>query len=298
MALSPRAEPSSDPTVAATGVPGARGTRSSALGDFLKARRARTDPGSVNIVMDQRRRQVHGLRREELADLAGISTDYYTRLEQGRERRPSTQVLESLARALRLNDNESGHLFRLAGLAAPEPVPASELGTHLRTLLGSPLLRIPVMVIGPSLDIVDLNPVAAALYDGFSRTENLLHMVFRDPAARAFFGEWHATARTAVARLRASSAQFPDDPRITDTAAQLSRSSTDFAALWAQHELRPSPLPTDQLMRHPVVGDLHLYCSTFEIVSAPGQHMLVFTPQPGSQSARRIEQLPLPPGRS
>ncbi|MDI5966990.1 helix-turn-helix transcriptional regulator [Streptomyces sp. SL54] len=291
----PRAEPSPDPAVAATGVPGVRGGRSSALGDFLKARRARTDPGSVNIVMDQRRRQVHGLRREELAGLAGISTDYYTRLEQGRERHPSTQILESLSRALRLNDNESGHLFRLAGLAAPRPTagPSPEMALHLRTLLDSPLLRTPVTVIGPSLDIVDLNPVAAVLYDGFSRTENLLHMVFRDPAARAFFGEWHATARTAVARLRASSAQFPDDPRITDTAVQLGASSTDFAALWAQHELRPSPLPTNQLIHHPLVGDLHLYCGAFEIVSAPGHHMLIFTPQPGSESARRIEQLPL-----
>ncbi|WP_308217332.1 helix-turn-helix domain-containing protein [Streptantibioticus silvisoli] len=291
MAPVPLAEHRPDATAAPSGGRGARGARPPGLGDFLKAWRARTDPRTVNVVMDQRRRQVRGLRREEVAHLVGISTDYYTRLEQGRERHPSAQVLKAIARALRLNDSESGHLFRLAGLAAWSSVPAPGLGLPLQDLLGSPLLRAPVVVIGPSLDIVDLNPAGAALCDGFSTADNLLRMVFRDPAARTFFGEWQSSARMAVARLRASSTRYPDDPRIAGIVRELSAGSADFAELWSAHELRLSPLPSEQLLHHPLVGDLHLYCSTFEIVTAPGQHMLIFTPRPGSRSARRIEQL-------
>jgi transcriptional regulator with XRE-family HTH domain len=253
----------------------------------------RTDPGSVGLVVDRRRRQVHGLRREEVAELAGISTDYYTRLEQGRERHPSAQVLDAIARALQLTSEETGHLFLVTGQAAPSAAnqPQTELGSDLRALLHPSVLRIPVAVLGRALDIVYLNSVGAAFYSGFSRTDNLLRMVFGDPAAAVFYDEWELTARATVASLRASSAQFPGDPHIDEIVSELSDSSESFAQLWSAHEIRLSPCPKTHLMHHPDLGDLYLYCNTFEVVSMPGQHLHVFTPAPGSTSADRIEQL-------
>ncbi|MDI5961220.1 helix-turn-helix domain-containing protein [Streptomyces sp. SL13] len=283
--------PAPAPRTAGASTPRRRG-RPSALGEFLHGRRVRVAPESVGIVSDRRRRQVPGLRREEIAELAGISADYYTRLEQGRERRPSAQVIGAIARALLLDDDEIGHLFLLAGQAVPSvPAPQAALGADLRALLHPSLLRVPVTVLGPALDIVEINPVGAALYSGFAKTENLVRMVFCDPVAREFYEEWDLTARAKVASLRASSAQFPGDPRINAIVSELSARSEHFESLWQAQEIRLDPCPETHLIHHPLVGDLHLYCNTFAVVSVPGQRLHVFTPEPGGESARRVEQL-------
>jgi PAS domain-containing protein len=270
-----------------------RQDRTTALGDFLRGRRTRTDPDAVHLLVDRRRRQVAGLRREELADLAGISADYYTRLEQGRERSPSTQVLDALARALRLDDDEAGHLFRLAGRAASRSSgagPDAVVGDDLRALLDPSSVRIPVAVLDQAMDVVALNPVGAAFYGGFARADNLLRMIFRDPAARRFYEEWELTARATVAMLRASSAQFPGDPGIAAVVAELG-TGADFARCWSEQEVGPSPCPTTHRIHHPLVGDLDLYCTTVAVVSVPGQYLHVFTPEPGGETAERLERL-------
>ncbi|GLZ50193.1 transcriptional regulator [Actinomycetospora sp. NBRC 106375] len=271
-----------------------RGRRTE-LGAFLGARRRRVDPRSVELSPDGRARRVPGLRREELAELADVSTDYYTRLEQGRERHPSPQVLASLARALRLHDEEIGHLFRLAGQAPPpvEPLPAAP-GPDLRALLHPSLVRVPVTVLDRALDVVDMNPASVGLHAGFGRRDNLLRMVFGDPAARSFYGdEWDLTARAAVASLRESSARFPGDGRIAEVAAELTERSASFAALWSSREITVSPCPGTHRLCHPVLGELDLHCTTLANVAVPGQHLQVFTPEPGSRTARRVEQLTL-----
>jgi transcriptional regulator with XRE-family HTH domain len=265
---------------------------SEALSEFLRSRRASLEPDMAGLRPDLRRRQVRGLRREELAELAGVSADYYTRLEQGRERHPSEQVLESLARALRLSADDAGHLFRLARpistLAEPEPAPT--VGPDVLGMINAQL-RVPVAVLGPALDIVALNPVGAAFYSGFTRTDNLLRMIFCDPGAMTFFDDWELTARSTVASVRAMSAQFPRHRRITEVVTELTGASPAFAALWTAQEIKLSPCVETHLLRHPRVGELHLYCSTLAIVAAPGQSLHVFSPVPGSESAARIEHL-------
>lgn len=266
-----------------------------ALGEFLRSRRASLEPQIAGLRPDLRRRQVRGLRREELAELAGVSVDYYTRLEQGRERHPSEQVLDSLARALRLPADDASHLFRLArpigALAEPQPAPA--VGPDVLGMINAQL-RVPAAVLGPALDVLALNPVGAAFYSGFTRTDNLLRMIFCDPVASTFYDDWELTARATVASVRVTSAQFPRHRRIAELVAELTEASPGFAALWTAQEIRLSPCVETHLLRHPRVGELHLYCSTLAIVAAPGQSLHVFSPVPGSESAARLERLAEP----
>jgi transcriptional regulator with XRE-family HTH domain len=275
-----------------------RGTRSGSpgtLGEFLRSRRGSLEPEVAGLRPDLRRRQVRGLRREELAELAGVSVDYYTRLEQGRERHPSDQVLDSLARTLRLSADEAGHLFRLArpigALAEPQPAPA--VGPDVLGMINAQL-RVPVAVLGPALDVLALNPVGVAFYSGFTRTNNLLQMIFCDPVATTFFDDWELTARATIASVRATSAQFPRHRRIAEVVAELTEASPAFAALWTTQEIKLSPCVETHLLRHPRVGELYLYCSTLAIVAAPGQSLHVFSPVPGSESAARLELLAQP----
>lgn len=168
-------------------------------------------------------RRVPGLRREEVALLAGVSMDYYTRLEQGRERHPSEQVLDALARALRLDAHAVAYLFRLA-----QPPPASVHAESPRTVTQALHVFLeegvaaPATVTGPALDVLAANPLARALYGGFARFDNLVRMVFLDPAAQAFYADWDRAARGVVSNLRAASAPFPDDPQVTAIVGELS----------------------------------------------------------------------------
>ncbi|MFD6288448.1 helix-turn-helix domain-containing protein [Streptomyces sp. NPDC060205] len=252
------------------------------LGDYLRARRALVRPQDVALP-DYGPRRVPGLRRDEVALLAGVSTDYYIRLEQGRERHPSDQVLRAIAGALRLDDAAAAHLFRL-GL----PVFGARSATSLTVApelarLMDGMTDVPAFLVGAAQDILGANAMAQELYRGFARYDNLLRMIFLDPYARSFYGDWDAASRLAVSNLRASSSQFPADEHIERVVGELTLHSPAFANLWARYEVRPRTREEKHFV-HPRVGELRLHFETFAVASAPGQHLSVYSAEPGSAS--------------
>ncbi|MEV5708076.1 helix-turn-helix transcriptional regulator [Actinoallomurus sp. NPDC052274] len=262
--------------------------RENRLGDYLRARRAETAPADVGLSDDGSRR-VPGLRRDEVALLAGVSTDYYIRLEQGRERHPSEQVLRAIAGALRMDAAAAAHLFRLGspafGTAAATTTVAPEL---LRLMDG--MQDVPAFVVGAAQDVLAANAMARELYRGFVRYDNLLRMIFLDPFAREFYLDWDEAARIAVRNLRASSAQFPQDERIERVVGELSVRSPGFAGVWARYEVRPRT-HEDKHFRHPQVGELRLHFEALAVTSAPGQHLSVYSAEPGSRSGDALTRL-------
>jgi len=261
-----------------------------ALGAFLRARREAVSPESVGLPRGSDRR-VPGLRREEVALLAGVSIDYLNRLEQGRERHPSAQVLDAVARALRLDDAATAYLF---DVASPSPRPrqpdtAQPVGEALHELLEH-FVDVPAYVVSPALDILATNRMTDALYAGFDRTDNLLRMIFLDPAARSFYDDWEHTARGVVRNFRAGAAKNAGDARVPEVVGRLSVASPSFAALWAAYEVKPRTLE-DKAFHHPTVGELHLRFQTFAVDNAPGQRLYVYSPRPGSSSADALTLL-------
>ncbi|TWV34537.1 helix-turn-helix transcriptional regulator [Streptomyces misionensis] len=258
------------------------------LGDYLRARRAALAPAVVGLPDDEPRR-VPGLRRDEVALLAGVSTDYYIRLEQGRERHPSEQVLRAIAGALRLDDAAAAHLFRLGlyafGAAAATTTVAPEL---LRLMDG--MREVPAFVVGAAQDVLAANATARELYSGFARYDNLLRMIFLDPFAREFYADWDRAARIAVGNLRASSSQYPQDERIERVVGEVSVRSPAFAGLWARYEVRPRT-HEDKHFRHPRVGEIRLHFEALAVTSAPGQHLSVYSAEPGSADADALARL-------
>ncbi|MCO5971228.1 helix-turn-helix domain-containing protein [Actinoallomurus soli] len=256
--------------------------RENSLGDYLRARRALVRPQDVGLPDDGPRR-VPGLRRDEVALLAGVSTDYYMRLEQGRERHPSDQVLRAIAGALRLDEATAEHLFRLG-------MPAFGTTVSTSTTVAPELLRlmdgmrdVPAFVVGAAQDVLAANAMARELYRGFARYDNLLRMIFLDPYAREFYGDWDAASRIAVGNLRASSSQFPVDERIERVVGELTLRSPAFANLWARYEVRPRTRE-DKHFLHPRVGELRLHFEALAVTGAPGQHLSVYSAEPGSAS--------------
>ncbi|MEU6968936.1 helix-turn-helix transcriptional regulator [Kitasatospora aureofaciens] len=268
------------------------------FGEYLRARRAMITPRDVGL-FDGGERRVPGLRRDEVALLAGVSTDYYIRLEQGRERNPSEQVLRAIAAALRLDDAAAGHLFRLGlpvfATATAAPTVAPEL---VRLMDG--MRDVPAFVVGAAQDVLAANAMARELYRGFTRYDNLLRMIFLDPFAREFYVDWDKAAHTAVGNLRASSSQFPQDERIERIVGELCVRSPAFTGLWARYEVRPRT-QEDKHFRHSGVGEVRLHFEALAVTSAPGQHLSVYSAEPGSASAdalvllrRLAEQGPAP----
>ena len=257
------------------------------LGEFLRARRSQRSPEDAGLTYAGRRR-VTGLRREEVAVLAGVNADYYTRLEQGRERHPSTQVLDALSRALDLGPDAREHLHRLAGVAPEanrQPVPHT-VSAELRQLMDG-YAHTPAFVLDRALNLLATNTVADALFSPFTPADNLARMTFVDPAGREFFARWNWTAQATVANLRLANGFDPGDPRLLHLIRTLSESSETFRALWNTHEVRGKTREPKQFV-HPDVGPLTLTYQAFDVRSAPGQQLVIYHAEPGSPSAEGL----------
>ncbi|MFJ6895343.1 helix-turn-helix transcriptional regulator [Streptomyces hokutonensis] len=260
------------------------------LGDFLRARREALKPQDVGLP-EYGRRRVPGLRREEVALLAGVSSDYYIRLEQGRENSPSPQVLEAVAQALKLDAESADHLNRLCLAPSQRPHGRSEAEVSAQLLqLMDGWEHTPAFVLGPALDILAGNSLATALHSGFDAFDNLARNVFVDPAGREFYQEWERAAHSCVAELRAAYGHDPESARIAEVVAELSDASEEFTALWQLHDVK-SKSQEGKHLKHPDVGDLHIAFAAFTVNGAPHQQLVVYQAEPASPTAAAFETL-------
>ncbi|TKK86203.1 helix-turn-helix transcriptional regulator [Herbidospora galbida] len=258
------------------------------LGEFLQIRRSRLRPEDVGVATYGDRRRVPGLRREELALLAGVSSSYYSRLEQGQAANASPEVLDALASALRLDDAERRHLHDLAAggrrrTASPRPAP--ERVTPATRQLVAALGDVPVVVLGRRGDVLAWNPPGHALYAGHlapdRRLTNMARLVFLDAHTRDLYADWPAKARGVVATLRTTAGRHPDDPPLAALIGELSVKSPEFAAMWADHRVKTGGDAVYE-MRHPLVGAIHVTQQTLR--TADDQAVVVATTEPGSPS--------------
>ncbi|GII32904.1 helix-turn-helix transcriptional regulator [Planotetraspora mira] len=264
------------------------------LADFLRRARTRLHPSDVGLVAGPRRRTL-GLRREEVASLTGMSTDYYTRLEQSRGPHPSRQMLTALARALRLTGDERAHLFHLADEEPPRhEVPSGHVRPGLLLVLDR-LYDAPASVVTDLGDVLAQNALSKALSGDASarppRDRNLLRRYFLDPTAREIVPpeDREEHARVHVANLRAVAASRPADPAPAALVAELRTASAEFATLWDQHEVAVRRATTKRF-RHPVVGLLELDCEI--LLNDENHHLLVLhTARPGTESHERLRLL-------
>ncbi|MFC9690752.1 helix-turn-helix transcriptional regulator [Kribbella sp. NPDC056951] len=262
------------------------------LAEFLRVRRERLTPADVGLPAGLRRR-TPGLRREEVATLATMSTDYYTRLEQARAPRPSRPVLTGLARALRLSDAERAHLFRLAGeQPGPPPGPPSDVRDGVLRMIAR--LDLPAIVLDAKYDVLAWNRQAAALLTDFSalppRDRNLLRQRFLNGDQSRFTPEaTREFAREAAADLRAASATYPDDPAVATLIADLLAGSPEFRDLWSHHEVaRQQSLC--QTILHPEVGRIDVICEIL-VVPDRDQRVVLYTADPGTPSDQAVRLL-------
>lgn len=266
------------------------------IGRFLRARRELVRPEEVGIPIGSppTRRRVPGLRREELAMLAGVSADYYVRLEQGRDQHPSEQVLDALARALRLDDDATAHLHELA---RPAPRrrrrrPAARLERVRPSLqrLMDAWSESPAVVIGRRMDVLAANPMALALNPAQRVGSNVVRLTFLDPEQQAMLPDFERAAAATVASLRAQVGPDLDDPLLHELVGELSLKSELFRRHWARHEVHAKTHGT-KVMIHPLVGEVELDYESFSVNGADGQMLIVYHAQPGTASARALALL-------
>ncbi|GHF52319.1 transcriptional regulator with XRE-family HTH domain [Amycolatopsis bartoniae] len=261
---------------------------SNLLGDYLRARRELVRPEDVGLPAAGTRR-VPGLRREEVALLAGISSDYYLRLEQGRDRNPSVQVLEALARVLQLDQAGTDYLL---SLAAPRPhrrrARRETVPPGTRQLLD--VLGLPAFVEGRYFDVLAANALARALSPNLAVGRNRLKDVFLDPGEQALYPDWeHATVRL-VAGFRESVGSDTDDPRFVQLVGELSLASDRFRRLWARHDVKTRRgMPTR--LHHPQVGELTLHREKLAVGGADGQMLVIYHAKPGTEDAEKLALL-------
>jgi transcriptional regulator with XRE-family HTH domain len=273
--------------------------RENLIGEYLRARRELVQPADVGLPQPAGRRRVPGLRREEIAILAGVSADYYVRLEQGRDQHPSAQVLDALARALQLDDDAIAHLHSLAAPAArrrrrpsprPERVPAGILQ------LISTWHETPAYVYGRYMDVLAANPLATALAPYYAPGENLVRATFLDARLHDRYEDWDRAAEATVAALRALVGPGADDPQLNELVGELSVRSDRFRQLWARHDARPKRSGTTQI-QHPQVGALEL---NYEKLPIPptARPCASITPCRAAEALRRSHCSRPPPPRS
>ena len=279
------------------------GPRATALGDYLRARREQVRPEDVGLVGGARRR-VPGLRREELATLAGISSAYYLRLEQGRDTHPSAQVVAALARALQLDVKATEYLHRLAAPVGGRS-PHADMEADVETAVNGldhviDQFSMPAIVASRCQDVLAANPCARALSPGFTPGQNFLRWRLLEPAARDLYVNWEEATEVAVSGLREAAGDM-DDPRLRRLIDELSAASRRFRELWARADVGYRPGIVH--LRHPRVGDLYLHRNSLSVPHSGGQHLLIYHAEAGSQSAKALEKLrslatSLVPGRA
>ncbi|KAA9375813.1 helix-turn-helix domain-containing protein [Microbispora cellulosiformans] len=266
------------------------------LADFLRRARGQVDPSRAGLPPDGRVRRVPGLRREEVALLAGVSTDYYARLEQGRRIVPSTAVVEAIGRALGLDDAGRAYLHDLVGMTAA-PVRRRSRGVQrvrpgLYQLLDA-LDGEPALVLGRRTDVLAANAMAKALFTDFDRMppgqRNYARWMFLDDA-RSLFVDWEVQARAAVESLRLDAGRDPDDQATVALIADLREHSREFAHWWEQHRVHQRTHGSKRL-RHPLVGELTVEYETLSLPGDPETTLFVYTAEPGSSSKRALDLL-------
>jgi transcriptional regulator with XRE-family HTH domain len=261
-----------------------------ALGEFLRARRRLLAPAEAGIPLTGRRR-APGLRREELAMLAGISMPYYIRLEQGQDRHPSPQVVDALGRALRLDDATFAYFKRLAGQLPIETCPPGEESVRSTVAqLVHGLHGVAALVIGRYRDVLIANRLATTLHVAYTPGTNLLRFLFLDPLAPDRVIDWEQVARQAVSTLRADSSANIDDVHLRQLIDELSRESQQFREWWTRHEA--TTFTTGQLrFNNPVVGPITVNFESFPIAGAVGQSLGIALPAVGGVDEQKLEQL-------
>ncbi|MFI1968915.1 transcriptional regulator [Streptomyces cinnamoneus] len=270
------------------------------LGHFLRTRRAALRPEDVGLVAYGRTRRVPGLRREELAQLAGVSVAYYTRLEQGQSHNASDEVLDALARALRLTRDEHAHLRNLARPARAGRLPAVRPATAapgVRQLVAA--LAVPAVIVDHRFDVLGWNPLGHALLAGHldagsperpGERPNLQRLFFLDPHARELYPRWEAEARRAASSLRLAAGEHPDDRRLAELVGELTMKSPEFAALWSRHPVRGCASGS-KCFHHPVVGAMELSFEMLRLPDTGGQGVLAFSAEAGSADEAALRLL-------
>lgn len=266
--------------------------------EFLTTRRAKITPEQAGLPAYGTRRRVAGLRREEVALLAGISVEYYTRLERGTTTGASEEVLEGIARALQLDEAERAHLFDLVRASSATPLarrrPAQERVRPAILQILDSMIGVPAYLRNGRLDILAANPLGSALYAPVladpTGTPNMARFIFLDPSAPEFFQNWEGIANDAVAILRAAAGHDPYDRRLSDLIGELSTRSDEFRVRWAAHNVKFHRTGAKDF-HHPVVGDLTLAFEALELPGDSGQRILVYTAEPGSPSAEALNLL-------
>ena len=274
--------------------------QATALGDFLRSRRARVTPDEAGIVSYGSRR-VPGLRREELALLAGVSATYYTRLEQGQSTNASRSVIDALARALSLTEDERAHLHDLAGPTARRPrrvARADHVRAGTKTLIDA-MAAVPTIVLGRSTEVLAWNRLGHALVAGhfdYAAPEkpgtrpNLTRMLFLDAHSRELYVDWEVEASRAVASLRLVAGRYSDDGHLTDLIGELCIASDDFARRWARHPVLNCVSGTKRL-NHPEVGALEVGFEVLHVPDAPGHRLLTYTAAEGTAADHALALL-------
>ena len=268
------------------------------LREFLTTRRARVQPEDAGLPALSGRRRVAGLRREEVALLAGISVEYYTRLERGNAGGVSEEVLEGVVRALRLDEAERAHLYDLVRAVntnrSPRRGPSQErVRTTVQQILDA-MVGVPAYVRNGRLDVLATNGLGAALYsevlDDPVRPPNVARFLFLNPRGLQFFLDWETIANDAVGILRAEAGRDPFDKRLTDLIGELSTRSDEFRVRWAAHDVKFHRTGTKRL-HHPIVGDLVLAYEALDLPGDTGQRILAYTAEPGSASHQALQLL-------
>lgn len=264
------------------------------LGDFLRARRA-----AVASPPQAPRRRVPGLRREEVAARAGVSTDYYTRLEQGRHRRPSDSVLHALAEALQLDATSAKHLFDVAhaaagrGVRASGPDPVQRVRPSLHLLLES-FVDHPAFVRGRRTEVLAMNPLARLLLADFpampARQRQLIRWALLDPVARQRYVDWEPIVSSMVGTLRLDAGRHPDDPLLTELVRELTEQSEEFRRWWADHRV-VERRDGGKRLDHPLVGRIDIAYEALQVTGEADQTLFVYTTEPGSPSQARLAEL-------